>query len=107
MSKTFVDVDGSVEPDRLCKRLGITKTDPALASGQPPESVSRSTRLREIAAIIDCIHVWTGSVQQAFTWCLSQPIPSFGNRTAGDLVRAGRAEHVLSDVSRIAVGGYA
>jgi hypothetical protein len=46
-------------------------------------------------------------VQQAFAWYRSQPLPSFGDQTAEDLVRAGRAEHVLSYLSRIASGGYA
>jgi hypothetical protein len=46
-------------------------------------------------------------VQQAFAWYRSQPIPSFGDQTGEDLVRAGRGEHVLGYLSRIAAGGFA
>lgn len=120
MSQTFLDdvisVDGTIEPDRFSDILRVTKTELALASGLPRESVSKSARLkaqptqkrlREVAEIINRIRPWTGSVQQAFAWYRSQPIPSFGDQTAEDLVRAGRAEHVLGYLSRIAIGGYA
>ena len=108
--------DGVVKPDRLSGALRVTKGELALASGLSRESVSKVTRLRapstqkrlrEVAEIINRVRPWCGSVQQAFAWYRSQPIPSFGDQTAEDLVRAGRAEHVLSYLSRIAVGGYA
>jgi len=46
-------------------------------------------------------------VPQAFAWYRSQPIPSFGQQTAEDLVKEGRAEDVRRYLSRIAIGGYA
>lgn len=108
--------DGVIEPDRFSGILRVTKGELALASGLPRESVSKSTRLRalptqkrlrEVAQIINRVLPWSGSVQQAFAWYRSQPIPSFGDQTAEDLVRAGRGEHVLSYLSRIATGGFA
>lgn len=120
VAKTFLDevIDeaGVVEPERLSDILRVTKGELAHAAGLPRESVSKlarmktvktQTRLREVTEIINRVTPWCGSVQQAFAWYRSQPIPSFGDQTAEDLVRSGRAEHVLSYLSRIAVGGYA
>lgn len=50
---------------------------------------------------------WAGSAPQAFAWYRAQPLPSFGDRTAEDLVKEGQAEAVKAYLSRIAVGGYA
>lgn len=44
---------------------------------------------------------------QAFAWYRAQPLPSFGDRTAEDLVKEGRAEAVRRHLARIAAGGYA
>ena len=44
---------------------------------------------------------------RAFAWFRSQPLPSFGDKTAEDLVKEGRAEDVKKYLSRIADGGYA
>ena len=112
----IISADGTIEPDRFNHILRITRTELALASGLPRDSVSKSAhlraqptqkRLREVAEVINRVRLWTSSVQQAFAWYRSQPIPSFGDQTAEDLVRADRAEHVLSYLARIAVGGYA
>jgi hypothetical protein len=70
-------------------------------------AASTQARLREIAEVINRILPWCGSVQQAFAWYRSQPIPAFGDLTAEDLVRAGRGEHLRAYLSGIAVGGYA
>src|SRR5271154_391410 len=108
--------DGVVEPDRLCSVLRVTKGELATASGLSRDAVSKTlrlrapatqTRLREVAEIINRILPWCGSVPQAFAWYRSQPIPAFGDQTAEDLVRAGRADHVKSYLAGIAVGGYA
>ena len=120
MEHTFLDEvisrEGLVEPDRLSAMLRITKGELAAASGLSRDAVSKTrrlhapatqARLREVAEIVNRILPWCGSVQQAFAWYRSQPIPSFGDQTAEDLVRAGRAEHVMRYLSRIAVGGYA
>ena len=120
MEHTFLDEvisrEGLVEPDRLSAMLRISKGELAAASGLSRDAVSKTrrlhapatqARLREVAEIINRILPWCGSVQQAFAWYRSQPIPSFGDQTAEDLVRAGRAEHVMRYLSRIAVGGYA
>jgi hypothetical protein len=62
---------------------------------------------QDIAEIINAVLPWTGSVSHAFAWYRSQCLPSFGDRTAEDLIREGRAEAVKSYINRITVGGYA
>ncbi len=117
---TFLDdvisLDGTIEPDRLGAALHDTKTELAAASGLSRDAVSKTrrlqapatqTRLREVAEIINRILPWCGSVQQAFAWYRSQPIPAFGDQTAEDLMRAGRSEHLRSYLAGIATGGFA
>jgi hypothetical protein len=57
--------------------------------------------------IINRVLPWCGSVQQAFAWYCSQPIPAFGDQTPESLVRQGRAGHVLDYLGGITLGGYA
>ena len=108
--------EGMVEPDQLSLVLRVTKSELAVASGLSRDAVSKTRRLqapatqlrlREVAEIINRILPWCGSVQQAFAWYRSQPIPAFGDQTAEDLVRGGRSEHLKSYLAGIAVGGYA
>jgi hypothetical protein len=108
--------DGQIEPGRLVHELRITKTELAIASGLSRDAVfkhARSSahatqaRLRDVAEIISRVLPWAGSVPQAFAWYRAQPIPAFGDQTAEDLVKEGRAEAVKAHLSRIAVGGYA
>ena len=120
MEHTFLDEvisrEGLVEPDRLSAVLRITKGELAAASGLSRDAVSKTrrlhapatqARLREVAEIVNRILPWCGSVQQAFAWYRSQPLPSFGDQTAEALVKEGRAEAVKRYLDRIATGGYA
>jgi hypothetical protein len=111
-----VSADGFIATDRLTGELRITRMELANAAGLSREAVSKSVRLkarstqarlRDVVEIINRILPWAGSVQQAFAWYRAQPIPSFGDQTAEDLVKEGRAEAVKRYLSRIAVGGYA
>jgi hypothetical protein len=108
--------DGMVDPEEMVTALRITKGELALASGLSRDAVSKSarlrapatqTRLREVTQVINRIRSWCGSDQQAFAWYRSQPIPAFGDQTAEELVREGRAEHVMNYLEGIALGGYA
>jgi hypothetical protein len=112
----IVDVDGIFQADRLTETLRISKMELALALGLSRDAVSKTARLkspatqarlRDAVEIINRVLPWSGSIAQAFAWYRSQPLPSFGDRTAEDLVKAGDAEAVKSYLSRIAVGGYA
>jgi Protein of unknown function (DUF2384) len=108
--------DGSIEPGRLTEELRVSKAELAYAAGLSREAVSKTARLnapstqrrlRDMVEIITRVLPWAGSVPQAFAWYRAQPIPSFGDQTAEDLVKEGRAEAVKAYLARIAVGGYA
>ncbi len=111
-----VDQDGVVAADLLTQKLRITKLELALALGLSRDAVSKTARLksaatqarlRDVLEIMNLVLPWVGSVPQAFAWYRSQPLPSFGDQTAEDLVKEGRAEAVKLYLNRIAVGGYA
>lgn len=108
--------NGSVELDRLAKLLHVSSRELALAVGLPRHTASEGARLadpncqarlRDVVEIISRVLPWAGSVLQAFAWYRSQPLPSFGDRTAEDLVKEGQADAVKAYLSRIAVGGNA
>lgn len=112
----IVGKEGPVSPDLLSGRLRITKTELAAALGLSRDSVSKrdrvasvatQRRLRDMIEIINRVIPWAGSELGAFAWYRSQPIPSFGDLTAENLVSAGRGEAVKRYLSRIAEGGYA
>src|SRR5690554_8207214 len=101
--------DGRVAVDRLVRQLHVTRAELAVALGVSREAVSKSARLagrgtqgrlRDIVEIINRVLPWAGSVPQAFAWYRSQPLPSFGDRTAEDLVKEGHAEAVKGYLSR-------
>lgn len=106
---------GVVETDRLVEQLHVTKGELARATGLSRDALSkraRSTspktqqRLRDTVDIINRAIPWTGSTACAFAWFRSQPLPSFGDKTAEDLLKEGRAQAVKDYLSRIADGGY-
>ncbi|MDX6752138.1 antitoxin Xre/MbcA/ParS toxin-binding domain-containing protein [Geminicoccaceae bacterium 1502E] len=108
--------EGFVATDRLVERLHVTRGELANAFGLSRDAVSKTARLRnratqarlrDVVEIINRVQGWAGSVPQAFAWYRSQPLPSFGDKTAEDLVKEGRAEAVKRYLSRIAEGGYA
>lgn len=108
--------DGSVETGLLSKRLKVSKIELAEAAGLSRNAVSKLARqhapatqgrLRDLVEIIARVLPWAGSVPQAFAWYRAQPLPSFGDQTAEDLVKDGRAQAVKTYLSRIAAGGYA
>jgi len=109
-------VQGIVASDRLAQMLHITKTELATATGLSRDAVSKrarsesratQARLRDTVEIINRVARWSGSVGRAFAWFRSQPLPSFGDKTAEDLVKEGRAGAVKDYLSRIAEGGFA
>lgn len=107
---------GIVASDRLAQTLHITKTELAASTRLSRDAISKRTRsesratqarLRDTVEIINRATRWSGSVGRTFAWFRSQPLPSFGDKTAEDLVKEGRAEAVNAYLSRIAEGGFA
>ena len=108
--------EGAVASARLAQSLHITKTELAAATGLSRDAVSKrarsegratQARLRDTVEIIHRVTGWAGSVGAAFAWFRSQPLPSFGDKTAAELVKEGRAAAVKDYLARIAEGGYA
>lgn len=115
-AQDLMQPDGTVALDALLVDLHLNKTDLALILGMSRDSLSKTSRLtaqasqrklRDFVEILVRVAPWAGSIPQAFAWFSAQPLPSFGDQTAADLVREGRAQAVKSYISRIAVGGYA
>ena len=113
---TVVTPENVVSPSALASRLKITKMELAAAAGLPRDSVSKrarvegrktQARLLDVIEIINRVAPWVGSELAAFAWYRSQPLPSFGDKTAEELVGEGQAGAVKSYLNRIAEGGYA
>ena len=111
-----ISEEGFIVANTLAKALHITQRDLAEVTGLSRDSVSKSircksrstqTRLRDTVEIINRVAEWSGGVGRAFAWFRSQPLHSFGDKTAEDLVKEGRAEAVKAYLARIADGGYA
>src|SRR5699024_6521659 len=113
----FQVVGGStIESKVIASRLHVNKTQLADVLGVGVESLRRrnreraakvQTRMRDMIEIINRVQPWAGSVNQAFAWYRSQPLPSFGGQTAEELVKEGRAAAVKQYLARINEGGYA
>lgn len=111
-----ISIENGISADRLSAVLHITKSELALAAGLSRDAVSKTTRatsvttqlrLREMSEIISLVIPWAGSELVAYAWYRSQPLPSFGDATAEELVRQGQSERVQGYLGRIAAGGFA
>ncbi len=105
-----------VSASLLAARLRITEVELAAALGLSSNFVSRKTlpdarisqsRMQDMVEIVDRVLQWAGSELAAFTWYRSQSLPSFGDRTASDLVGEDRGEAIKAYLNRIAEGDYA
>ena len=110
------DPNGQIAADQLVERLQITKKKLAEVTGLSDDAVSKrarlgtpktQSRLRETVNILNRVEPWAGSIALAFAWFQSQPLPSFGDKTAQELVGEGRASAVMRYLERISEGGYA
>jgi len=111
-----ISTEGFVAANALAKALHITQNELADFTGLPRDSVSKKSRvnsrstqarLRDTVDIINRVSEWSGGVGRAFAWFRSQPLPSFGDKTAEELVKEGHAGAVKAYLARIAEGGYA
>lgn len=69
--------------------------------------LSTKKRLRETVEVLNHVSDWCGGPIQAWAWLRSQPLPSFGDVTGEDLLKAGRADALRTYLGRVAEGGYA
>ena len=91
--------------NRIAFALGLSRD--AVSKTARLKAPATQGRLRDVVEIIVRVLPWAGSVPQAFAWYRAQPLPSFGDQTAEDLVKEGRADVVRAYLARIAIGGYA
>lgn len=107
---------GYIAPRALADVLRVTQTELSNITGLRREAVSKSVRarslstqqrLRETVEILHRVSDWCSGPVQALAWFRSQPLPSFGDLTAEDLLKAGRADDLKAYLRRVADGGYA
>ena len=115
LSRAF-DQQGRLQPDAIAACFLLSKADLAHVAGLSRDAVSKTARryspatqkrLRDMVEIINRVLPWAGSPMQAMAWYRSQPLPGFGDITAEQLVKQGRAQWVHEYIDRIAEGGYA
>ena len=108
--------NGTIESRLIAQQLHVNKAQLADVLGIGVDSLRRrnreraasvQTRMRDMIEIINRVQPWAGSVNQAFAWYRSQPLPSFGDQTAEELVKEGKAAAVKAYLARINEGGYA
>lgn len=108
--------DGYIAPKALARALRVTQTELSKITGLRREAVSKHVRvrslstqkrLRETVEVLNRVSGWCGGPVQALAWFRSQPLPSFGDLTAEDLLKAGRADALRAYLARVAEGGYA
>jgi len=111
-----IDQDGYVSPKALADQFHTTVKDVSYLTGisinilgkkARAHSKISQNRLRETVEIINRVTPWCGNVFQAYAWYRSEPLPGFGDLTAEDLVKDGKAEAIKRYIARIAEGGYA
>lgn len=116
LTANLIDTSGFVSPRAVAEQFHTTIKEIAALSGLSPDTVAKQSRyrsktsqqrLRDIVLILNRVLPWCGTPMQAYAWYRSEPIPSFGDLTAEDLVKRGMAEEVLEYIGRIAEGGYA
>lgn len=110
------DAQGYVALDRVALRFGLSKSQVAETAGLTRDGVYRPARLQgrksqaritEMVEIINRVTAWAGGERQALAWYRSEPLRSFGDRTAESLVKDGKAGAVRDYLDRVATGGFA
>lgn len=115
LTSHLIDESGFVSPKSVAKEFHTTIKEVSVLSGLSPDTVAKQDRfrskksqqrLRDIVFILNRVMPWCGTSMQAYAWYRSEPIPSFGDLTAEDLVKRGMSEAVIEYIVRIAEGGY-
>lgn len=112
----LIDDAGYISPRAVAAEFRTTVKEVASLSGLSPDTMVRQNRFRskasqqrlyDIVMILNRIIPWCGTPMQAYAWFRSEPLPSFGDLTAEELVKRGMADAVMKHIGRIAEGGYA
>ncbi|MCW8827220.1 MAG: XRE family transcriptional regulator [Gammaproteobacteria bacterium] len=112
----IIDENGLVRPKKIADELHTTIREISTMSGLSLDAVSKSSRvgsknsqkrLRDMTSVLNRALPWCGSIMQAYAWYRSEPLPSFGDLTAEELVKRDMADAVLNYFNRISEGGFA
>lgn len=112
----YIGASGSIDPDKVARRFGMSKTQLAATIGLSPVTLQKSSRarairaqgrLREMLEILARIREWAGGDYQAMAWYRGQPLAALGGRTSESLVKDGQASIVRDYLDHIAQGGFA
>jgi len=80
------------------------------ASSLETESLAQTEaiqhRLREMVDILNKIIPWSKNINQAYKWYKTEPLPSFAELTAMELVKQGKSGVVMQYLERIDKGGF-
>lgn len=112
----LVSTDGYLDPGLIAAQQHTTAEEVATLCGLPQEAIhdpdhirspAFQDRLRELVLIFERIQPRCRNQTSAYVWYRSEPIPSLGDATAEELVKAGNGHLILSYLARVKQGGYA
>ena len=115
MVAALVDATGHIAVDRVAEHFGMSKLQLAETTGLMRETAYRAARIvapksqaraTEMLEIVGRIVDWAGGERQAMAWYRTEPIASFGGRTAECLVKKGKAPAVRDYLDHVATGGF-
>ena len=111
----FSEQDGPfLSARRIAETLGVTLSDLAALAGVARNTLTAKSgamrvdqALSPLARILAVASEMAGDDRRAALWFKHQPIPGWAGKTAGDLVREGKADKVLAYLEAVRAGVYA
>jgi hypothetical protein len=107
--------DGLIEPNKLAKKLRISKGELENTLGLPAHTLSEPVRassedvqtsLQNLLKILITVLPITGTLEIAFAWYRSEPIVGFGGRSPEQILKDGEYEAFSARLRRQYEGGY-
>lgn len=108
LTDRMLDDDGHLTVKRLASEIGEPADQVLIVLGldTAPTQTTHQQRLRDVVEILERTEAWAGSLDAAWQWYVTRPIPALFE-TPAVLVRSGRADEVMLYIEHIADGGYA
>lgn len=115
-TNTVRQADGSFDISALKRMLLVTKAELAASMGLTLDdelgdhwqaSDEGQRRIDELVYVLERTTPWIGHPRMAFAWYRSQPLPSFGDMTAEDLLKMDRFSALSQYLERVESGGFA
>lgn len=108
--------EGLFDPARIAGPLRTTVAELADSLGLGIDAVQRKdrlrsvkvqTRLREFVELLNIMEPRMGGPLMAYAWLRSEPLSGYGDWTAMELLRRGRAREVIDWIDSVDAGIYA